>query len=256
MIKETIGFFTRRLNARIIKERFVPSLSLGWLLNPSFILRRLLLDDISELIRKHASCEEIKILDLGCGSSPYRFLFRSEHYIRMDVDQSGHTHEDELIDIIYDGKVIPLQNGSIDFVLLTEVIEHVFEPDQVFAEIMRVLSPKGMLLITAPFVWEEHEVPYDYARYTSFGLTYSLSKNGFILLDSKKTGNSFGVIFQLISSMIFNIFSNNPVARRFMHLFIGSQISLLGYAITKLLDNATRKPPAMYLNNVILVRKA
>ena len=54
--------------------------------------------------------------------------------------------------------------------MCNQVLEHVFNPDDFVREIARVLKPGGALLLTVPFVWNEHEQPYDYARYSSFGL--------------------------------------------------------------------------------------
>ena len=44
------------------------------------------------------------------------------------------------------------------------------------SEIRRVLKPVGKLLISSPFVWDEHEVPFDFARYMSFGIRYILRR--------------------------------------------------------------------------------
>ena len=62
------------------------------------------------------------------------------------------------------------RDGAFDAVLFTQVLEHVPEPARVLAELHRILRPGGTLYLTAPLVWELHELPHDYYRYTSEGL--------------------------------------------------------------------------------------
>ena len=81
-------------------------------------------------------------------------------------------------------------------VVANEVFEHVFNPLDFLGVIKRVLRPGGMLLMTVPFVWDEHEQPYDFARYSSFGIKSVLEKNGFEIIAQRKTVTNFGVIIQ------------------------------------------------------------
>ena len=98
-------------------------------------------------------------MDFGCGTKPYRTFFQVEEYVGVDFENPGHPHDNEQIDIFYDGKNIPLPDGYFDSVLSSEVFEHVFNIDEVLAEINRVMKSDGKLLITCPFAWNEHEVP-------------------------------------------------------------------------------------------------
>jgi SAM-dependent methyltransferase len=82
------------------------------------------------------------------------------------------------------------------------VFEHVFNPSEFLREINRVTKIGGLFLITVPFVWDEHEQPYDYARYSSFGLKHILSENGFEIVEHRKSNNGLEVIFQLINAYI------------------------------------------------------
>lgn len=98
--------------------------------------------------------------------------------------------------LFFDGKNIPIKSGYIDSVICTQVFEHVFEPEIFLNEINRVLKKNGHLLLTLPFVWDKHKKPYDYSRYSSFGIKYLLEKKGFKIIQQYKTTKDFSLIAQ------------------------------------------------------------
>ena len=50
------------------------------------------------------------------------------------------------------------------------MLEHVAAPERAIAELHRVLAPGGALVLSTPFVFEIHEAPHDYYRFTEHGL--------------------------------------------------------------------------------------
>jgi SAM-dependent methyltransferase len=74
---------------------------------------------------------------------------------------------------------LPLDNASFDAALATQVLEHVPDPLRVMREMHRVVRPGGSVLVTVPFVWEEHEKPFDFQRFSSAGLVRMLEDAGF-----------------------------------------------------------------------------
>ena len=154
--------------------------------------------------------------------------------------------------MFYDGKHIPAEDSSFDWIVASEVFEHVFNPDEFLAEACRVLKPEGGLLMTAPFVWDEHEQPCDYARYSSFGLKFIIEKHGFKVVKQRKTVGDIRVIFQLINTYLYKIlFTRNPyVDLLFCFLFM-SPFNILGEVLYRLLP----QNDDLYLDNVILARK-
>ncbi|MFN5459389.1 MAG: class I SAM-dependent methyltransferase [Bacteroidota bacterium] len=116
------------------------------------------------------------LLDFGCGSKPYKSLFNVNKYIGIDFENEGHSHKNENIDIIYDRGALPFNDFEFDYILCTEVLEHLFDIDEKLKEFNRVLKKDGLLFVTCPFVWNEHEIPNDYARYTSFALNEKFKK--------------------------------------------------------------------------------
>ncbi len=215
--------------------------------NPFYIARRNLAFAISELSANIHG----RLLDVGCGTKPYRALFHVESYRGLDID-SPITRGLGIADDLYDGKGFPYQDGTFNSVLCNQVLEHVFNPDEFLAEINRVMKSGGKLLLTVPFVWDEHEQPYDYARYSSFGLKALLEKNGFIIITQKKLTADPSILFQLTNAYFFKLSQRWPRLMRL--LFTGTVIAavnLCGVIAGKLLPGS----PDLFLDHAVLAEK-
>lgn len=119
------------------------------------------------------------ILDFGCGEKPYEALFGGKNYVGVDVKSSGHNNEKKKVDYYYNGVNLPFENEFFDIVLSTEVFEHVPDIMAILKEINRVTKPNGKIIISVPMVMHSHEEPYDFMRYTKYGLGLLLKKSGF-----------------------------------------------------------------------------
>lgn len=221
---------------------------LGIFLNPFYFIRRSLFLNIKEVAPKLSG----RLLDFGCGRKPYENLFSVTEYIGIDMEQTGHEHKNSKIDVFYDGKNIPFPAESFDSVFCSEVFEHVFNLEEIIVEIKRVMKSGGKMLITVPFVWNEHEVPYDFGRYTSFGLRHLLEKNGFEIMELRKSGNFARVNFQLWALYFYSIINTKNTAVDFLlrMLFI-IPINVIGTILLPLFP----KNKTLYFNNVVLAVK-
>lgn len=192
------------------------------------------------------------LLDIGCGDKPYLSLFNVEAYVGLDID-SENSRKRGLADQLYDGKAFPFADGSFDSALCNQVLEHVFNPDEFLSEISRVLKPGGRLLLTVPFVWDEHEQPYDYARYSSFGLIALLEKHGLKILQHKKLGGDASIIFQLTNAYLYKITQHLPMKIKLLFtVTVIAFFNLIGILAAKVLpDN-----PDLFLDHVVLAEKA
>ena len=178
---------------RIASEQFGPTW-LSILINPTYIIRSKLVHEISEFRHEITGY----VLDFGCGQKPYENLFPNvSTYVGVDIQESGHDHTSSKVDVFWDGKTLPFKDGSFDNVLAFEVLEHVFEVENAINEIHRVLKPGGGLLVSTPFMYREHEAPFDSARYTSWGMNHLLGKSKFQVLAQRKTSGAVGVICQV-----------------------------------------------------------
>jgi SAM-dependent methyltransferase len=220
---------------------------LGAFVNPFYLSRR----DLAAAMRGLAGNVRGRVLDVGCGQKPYARMFNFSEYVGVEVD-TPENRAQKRAEVYYDGKVLPFGDAEFDTVLCNQVLEHVFEPDAFVTELARVLRPGGTLVLTVPFVWDEHEQPWDYARYSSFGLRHLLSKHGFEIGTQRKTLANVGVLFQLFNAYLYKITRARSRLLNFgCTVVLMGPISLIGAGIARILPGN----PDLYLDNIVAARK-
>lgn len=216
-----------------------------------YLTRKKLLSNISENVH-HLNGH---MMDFGCGSKPYRSLFNVAKYTGVDFQGEGHSHENEEIDVFYDGKTLPFGDNHFDSVFSSEVFEHVFNLEEMMKEIHRVMKPGGTILVTCPFIIAEHEQPNDYGRYTSFGLQHLFTKNDFEVVYYKKIGTSVEAVSQTFisyadSSVLSKLNKVKPlkaILRPISILFLNIHAITLNFILPK--------RQGAFLNHIIICRK-
>lgn len=219
----------------------------GVFVNPFYFARK----NIAKAMQEASKNISGSLLDVGCGTKPYIRVFNVESYRGLDID-SPITRERGIADDLYDGTKFPYVDSCFNSALCNQVLEHVFNPDEFLLEINRVLKPGGVLLLTVPFVWDEHEQPFDYARYSTFGLRDLLEKSGFKIIEHKKLGADATIIFQLTNTYLYKLIKAWP---RFAQLFftatVVATVNVCGIAAGKILP----KNPDLFLDHVVLAEK-
>jgi SAM-dependent methyltransferase len=132
------------------------------------------------------------VLDAGSGKGIYSRLFDHVTYESADFCKVEKAYSEQTY--VCDLKDIPVEDARYDLVLCTQVLEHIPEPELVLRELHRVLKPGGFLWLSAPFFYEEHEKPYDFYRYTQFGLEHLFSKAGFKVVEIEWLEGYFGTL--------------------------------------------------------------
>jgi SAM-dependent methyltransferase len=135
------------------------------------------------------------LLDLGCGNRPYRAHYPRGEAVGADVAQSSLNCVDVLLD---DSCTLPFPDDRFETVLCTQVLEHVEHPRRLITEAHRVLRPGGRLILTCPFIWELHERPHDYLRFTEYWLAKTVAEAGFAVETLERQGGDLATIGQLI----------------------------------------------------------
>jgi len=132
-----------------------------------------------------------RLVDIGCGTKPYRAALApllSEH---VGVDHAASPHDGSNVDLCGTAYAIPAEPGAFDGAVCTAVLEHLEEPEQALRECFRVLKPGGTAVYTVPFIWHLHEEPRDFYRFTKYGLTYLFTKAGFEIVELKALSGFF-----------------------------------------------------------------
>jgi SAM-dependent methyltransferase len=119
------------------------------------------------------------ILDAGAGECVYKRFFAHCNYKAIDlaIGQSRWNYGN--LDYIAPLHQMPISSQTFDAVLCTQVLEHVEWPRESVSEMFRVLKPGGSLYMTLPMAQGEHQVPYDFFRYTSYGIRSICQGAGF-----------------------------------------------------------------------------
>jgi SAM-dependent methyltransferase len=117
-----------------------------------------------------------KVVDFGCGESPYKTIFTSRqcHYIGCDIDESAEI-------VVEVEQPIPLPDNFCEGIVSFQVLEHVWNLDWYLGECWRILKPGGWLLLSTHGSWLYHPHPTDYRRWTRDGLIREISSRGFNL---------------------------------------------------------------------------
>ena len=121
----------------------------------------------------------MSILDAGAGECAYKVLFSHVHYKAIDLAVGEKQWNYGNLDYVGSLDNMPIESSSFDAVLCTQVLEHVEWPRECVKEMWRVLKTGGKLFMTVPMSHPEHQVPYDFFRYTSYGLRSICTQAGF-----------------------------------------------------------------------------
>jgi len=194
----------------------------------------------------------MKCLDVGCGNRPYEYLFPTGQYIGIDIETSGRPKAMKCPDFFYDGTVIPFGDGEFDLVISTQVLEHVPDPLLLLKEMARVCKSGGKLVISLPFVYQEHEEPYDFFRFTQFAVAELLEKSGFRIVESKRDSSAVDAIVTVANNYIItNLAPKIKGCWRIYAVLICFPLQVLALVLSKVLPDDGR----FYLNRVVSAAK-
>lgn len=151
-----------------------------------------------EIARKYDKNNAV-LLDVGAGDIPAKSYFKNVLYLSQDIAQNKEGSINYVCDI--NEGISEIQNSTIDFILSTQVLEHIKEPHKVFKEFNRLLKAAGRVFLTTNMCYEEHMIPYDYFRYTKYGLKYLGESSGFEVESIKPQGGYFQVLYYLLFNL-------------------------------------------------------
>lgn len=140
-----------------------------------------------------------QLIDLGCGRVPFYEAYRPYVSEAICVDWGNTAHQTNHLDYECDlTSRLPFHDGEFDTILLSDVLEHIPEPERLWAEMARILCPGGVLLLNVPFFFRIHEEPYDYYRYTEYALRRFAENHGFEVVVLRPIGGTPEIFADLI----------------------------------------------------------
>ena len=202
-----------------------------------FIPRKMLRDAVREFGTKL----EGRMLDVGCGRQQYRKFLGSRQYCGVDWTLASQPPA------VAEVTRLPFRDRTFDSALCTEVLEHLPEPGRCLDEIRRVVKPGGMVLFTVPMTMYTHSEPYDFYRYTEYGLRYLLEKHGYEILTLRRLGGVVSVMathgISLGCDAIATRLERSAFKRirRAVLLPVSTCSSVIGYWMSRLIDRFDRQ---------------
>ena len=145
-----------------------------------------------------------KLLDIGAENSPYKKYFEKLSYFTQDIKQNQDKSIDYIANLNKGLKMI--KKESFDYILCTEVLEHLKNPQKTFQEFYRILKPKGKVFLTTNFIYQIHMMPNDYYRFTKYGLEYLGKSNGFAIEHLRAHGGVFHVTSYILTTLPIRLF--------------------------------------------------
>lgn len=223
-------------------------------------IRNLLAEYVEKFMRDYVANQagsQMKMLDIGCGKQPFRSIFEELGLIYYGLDHKQNISKTvdivEAIDVEFIHKY-PQLESSFDFIVCTEVLEHVANWDTAFKNISKLMKKNGLILITCPHVYPLHEEPYDFWRPTPYSIKYFSEKYNFDVIELIQAGNGWDVLGTVLTNKSFYIKSNKLKDRIIFRL--------LRYAhqwlVRNLLNNSIQEKfgihSSLYLSNIAVLK--
>ena len=182
------------------------------------------------------------LLDCGAGKVPFYGVYRDlvTDITCTDWGSSRHNlqHIDNEVDL---SKKLPFKESSVDTILLTDVLEHLNNPQLLLSESKRILRTNGHILIFVPFLYWLHEEPHDYFRYTEHALTSLIESSGLESVEIYPYGGGSDVLIDMGNK----IFRDNKFLLA-IHKIWWKLLKITGVA-QKINKSKTRKFPLGYV---------
>ncbi|HEV7329725.1 MAG TPA: class I SAM-dependent methyltransferase [Flavisolibacter sp.] len=212
------------------------------------ISSRLIVDIVAQFYDKNLKLyAKGNLLDLGCGKVPLYEAYKDYISDNICVDWGQTLHRNPYLDYEFDlNKSLLLNDNEFDTIILSDVLEHIRNPELLWAEMYRVLKKNGKLIMNVPFYYWLHEQPYDYFRYTKFALKSMAEEAGFKIVLLHSIGGVPEILADIIAKNIKGIplvgnlsaITLQWITKHFASTHIGSKISIktgevfpLGYAL-------------------------
>lgn len=150
-----------------------------------------------------------KILDAGCGSQKYKSNCSHLKYFSQDFGlytkpKNESISDDQLADSYNYGKLdfvgdiwdIEVPDNTFDYILCTEVFEHIPYPNETFKEFKRIVKKGGEIIVSFPASSIRHYDPYYfYSGFSDNYINFFCEKHQFELKKIHSLGGYYSYMF-------------------------------------------------------------
>ena len=174
-----------------------------------------------------------RLIDIGCGTKPYQKLISPFVSDYVGVDRERPFDAETKPDLCGTAYEIPVKDGAFDCAISTATLEHLEEPEMALRECFRVLRPGGTAIYTAPLIWHIPSAPWDYYRFTSFGLEHLFTKSGFQIVRVEALAGFWVTFGQLFIYYLLR-FHRGILSKTRLILVVSLGIQAIAYLLDKL----------------------
>lgn len=147
--------------------------------------------------------DRVDLVDLGCGTGDsYDQLKRvlpNLDYSGVDIEVSPEVSSrsrKDLTFLSFDGVNLPFESGTVDVVFCKQVLEHVRHPDQLIADVTRVLKPGGIFVGSVSFLEPYHS--FSIFNWSPYGIVTVLEENGLSSVTLRPGVDGAAMIFRML----------------------------------------------------------
>jgi SAM-dependent methyltransferase len=191
-----------------------------------------------------------RLADLGCGNVPLYGVYKDFIKDNICVDWGNSIHENRNLDLKCDLNTdLPLPDNTVDTVILSDVLEHIASPGTFLDRVARCLKPGGVIILNVPFAYWLHEEPFDYYRYTKFGLEHLFKERSFKIEKMIPLGS----VIELVPDLTCKFFIKNQTLQAGLVFSVQQLRKLLGRIgpVKRILDTISAKMPMGYFVVVV-----
>jgi SAM-dependent methyltransferase len=144
----------------------------------------------------------VRVLDAGAGECRFKPLFAHAGYVAVDLAEGEPAWDYSRLDAIGRLEELPFRDAAFGRVLCVVALEHTPEPARALAEFRRVLTPQGTVHLVVPQMWEQHQRPHDYFRFTSDGIRYLMNRSGLSVRRIDPVGGYFWLLGRRLMAVL------------------------------------------------------
>lgn len=183
------------------------------------------------------------VLSIGAGGEVNEVLSQYAEKQQFSV-VSFDIDKDKTPDILGDICTHSFEEGTYDTIVMCEVLEHLHSPHLGVETVYHALKQGGKLILTTPFIFPIHDRPYDYFRFTKYGLEHLLSKFKKVTIKEKNSAleaidvlwlrlNKIGGkrTYYLKRLIVFTIFYLKRPVTLFLMRYVKTDIMTTGYNV-------------------------